>query len=82
MNQERIRDINDDVTAPVPTLSPCPCGEEAIYYRVAIRPADATGRGKAVSAMTPGDFHENLCADCFRDAFGVDEPAEWVRLAL
>ena len=83
VNQEIIRDINDDRTAAQPEqgLSPCPCGEKAAYYRAA-RPLDTTpGRGKAVSAMAANDFHENLCGECFRAAFGADEQDGWVRLS-
>lgn len=82
MNQEIIRDVNDERTGQgeKEPLSPCPCGEKAAYYRAAQPVHTAPGRGKAVSAMAAGDFHENLCAECFKAAFGTDEQAGWVQV--
>ena len=84
MNQaERIRDLNADMGGTVeehPILTPCPCGEDAVWYRVVLAPDLTPGRGKAVSAMKANDFYEDLCDECFRAAFGADERDGWVHI--
>lgn len=80
---EPIRDLNADLASSEdehPLLTPCPCGEDAVWYRVVMVPNLTPGRGKPISAMVANDFYEDLCDKCFRAAFGVDEQAGWVRL--
>ncbi len=81
---ERIRDLNEDLQPrnETPALSPCPCGEAAVWYRADI-PANLTvSSGKAISAMTARDFHENLCNECFEAAIDPAARANWAHVPV
>ena len=65
--------------AQAPSLSPCPCGNDAVWYRSKAAPA-AQERGRAVSNITADAINENLCDGCFRGLIPEDKREEWTRL--
>ena len=63
-----------------PRLSPCPCGAEAVWYRVVLAAAHKPP-GQALKALAADDFYEDLCEECFRSAVPQEDRAGWKRLA-
>lgn len=60
-------------------LSPCPCGNDAVWYRT--RQAVPTmERGRAVSDITADSINENLCDGCFRGLIPEEKRDQWTRL--
>lgn len=81
-------DLNDDLNAvAVAQLGQCPCGENAVWYRV--EPSAALGDDAVGDANTPtfgvrwltgSDLTENLCDGCFADAVPESEHPLWKRI--
>lgn len=59
-------------------LAPCPCGADALWYKVATRPEEAPEH--AVCLLTDDDFADNYCDACFARAVPEAERARWRRL--
>lgn len=67
-----------------PQLTPCPCSEDAVWYRVVLFPRwnpHGEPAGQAVTVMSADDFYEDLCDACFRQAIPPDDRDGWKRLA-
>ncbi len=60
------------------TLVPCPCGEDAVWYRKTMAPEKAPEH--AACFLTDADFADNYCDDCFPQAVPEAERADWNRL--
>ena len=60
------------------SLVPCPCGEDAVWYRPAPRAEDAPEH--AACLLADADFADNYCDDCFPLAVPPKERATWKRL--
>lgn len=67
----------EPVAKPV-RLVPCPCGEDAVWYRAAARPEDAPEG--AVCFLTDADFADNYCDECFPLAVPTGERRFWTRI--
>jgi len=59
-------------------LVPCPCGEEAVWYKARATPEKAPEH--AVCFLTDGDFADNYCEACFALAAPATERAGWEQL--
>ena len=58
--------------------APCPCGQHAVWYRVATTPEKAPEH--AVCFLTDEDFADNYCDDCFAQVVPEAERKRWKRL--
>src|SRR5688572_23714554 len=59
-------------------LVPCPCGEEAVWYKVATHPEKAPEH--AVCFLMDEVFADNYCDECFVQAVPRAEWRDWERL--
>lgn len=59
-------------------LVPCPCGEDAVWYKIATAPEDAPE--SAVCLLMDDDFADNYCEDCFPLAVPEAERKGWRRI--
>jgi hypothetical protein len=59
-------------------LAPCPCGEDAVWYRV--KPPESPRAGRALAPLNADESGENLCDACFPLAVPPDRRSGWARL--
>ncbi len=63
---------------PAALLTPCPCGEDALWYQA--RPTPENAPDHAVCFLTDADFADNYCASCFALAVPPADRPNWTRL--
>jgi len=59
-------------------LAPCPCGADAVWYR--IKPPSTPTRGRAFGNLTADDMNDNLCDACYLLAVSEELRSGWKRL--
>lgn len=59
-------------------LVPCPCGEDARWYRA--RPTPENAPENAVCFLSDADFADNYCDACFVLAVPAADRPDWMRL--
>jgi hypothetical protein len=59
-------------------LAPCPCGEDAVWYRVT--PPETPRAGRALAPVNAAESGDNLCDACFPLAIPPEGRAGWARL--
>ncbi|MBC8136860.1 MAG: hypothetical protein H8F28_13325 [Fibrella sp.] len=80
-------DLNEDLSEiAVAQLGQCPCGENAVWYRIAppLLNGDVVGDANTptfgVRWLTGSDLTENLCDGCFADAVPESDHLLWKRV--
>lgn len=63
-----------------PALAPCPCGEDALWYRA--RPTPENAPENAVCFLMDADFADNYCEACFVLAVPAADRPNWTCLSL